>query len=151
MAKNLIRALTVCRNGWLLLSLSAIPAICSAQDLVDPTKPPAELSLRPGEVFPEPNELSSIIISPIRRAAIINGQTVELGAKVDDVRLIEVNERGVVLQGAKGLQVLTLFPNVQINKKALLSPVEDDVKDSALKEMPVIKPASQTGKKKEAK
>lgn len=101
-------------NGWALLWLGAMPLISSAQTLTDPTRLPAELTAIPGAEVP--SGLQSIIISPTRRAAIINGQTVELGGKTGDDRLIEVSESGVVLQGAKGRQVLTLFPNVKMNK-----------------------------------
>jgi MSHA biogenesis protein MshK len=138
----LMRALVV--KGWMLLSLSAIPIVSSAQTLVDPTKPPSELSAPAA-----PNELQSIIISPSRRAAIISGQTVELGGKVGDVRLIEVSEGSVVLQGAKERQILTLFPNVKIDKKAALLPMEYDVKSSARKKKLVNKSTSQAGKKEE--
>ena len=145
MAKDLISALRV--NGFVLLSLGAIPAISLAQTLVDPTKPPYELSA--SAVGVTQNDLQSIIISPARRAAIINGQTIELGGKAGDVRLIEVSEGGVVLQGAKGRQVLTLFPNVKIDKKVILPPMEDDVKYPARKKKLVDKPTSQVGKKEE--
>lgn len=149
MATDLMRVLRICCNGWVLLSLSAIPAVSLAQALADPTKPPAELSARPGAFVPEGNDLQSIIISPTRHAAIINGQTVELGGKAGDVRLIEVSEGGVVLQGAKGRQVLTLFPNVKINKKAVLPAMENDVKNPVRKQELVAKPDRHSGKKEE--
>jgi MSHA biogenesis protein MshK len=133
----------------LLLSLSLVPATVIAQTLVDPTKPPAELSARAGEETVESNELQSIIISPTRRAAIINGQTVELGGKTGDVRLIEVSETGVVLQGAKGRQVLTMFPNVKLLKKSVFPLMEDEERNPVRKEMLVNKPDSQFGKKEE--
>jgi len=144
MVNDLMRTMKSCCRGWVLLSLCAIPVISSAQALVDPMRPATELSGRTRE---ETSDLQSIIISPTRRAAIINGQTVELGGKVGDVKLIEVSERGVVLQGEKGRQVLTLFPNVKINKKAAWSPMNDDVENSVRKEYPVDKPNSRTGMK----
>jgi len=104
--------------------------------LIDPTRPPAELS-----ASTVPSELQSIIISPTRRAAIINGQTVELGGKAGDVRLIEVSEGSVVLQGEKGRQVLTLFPNVKIDKKAVLPPMEEGVKHLVRKGKQINQPA----------
>lgn len=146
MAKDLMRGPGV--NGWLLLLLGAIPALSLAQALVDPTKPPAELSASPGEPVPA-TTLQSIIISPTRRAAIINGQTVELGGKSGDDRLIEVTESRVVLQGTKGRQVLSLFPNVEINKKAVLLPMEDDVISPDRKKALVSKPVHRTGKEEE--
>jgi len=83
MAKDLMRALRLCCQGGLLL-LGILPAFALAQTLADPMRPPDELSARPRG--PAPNILRSIIISPTRRAAIINGQTVELGEKVGGVR-----------------------------------------------------------------
>lgn len=61
--------------------------------------------------------LQSVIISPSRRAAIINGKTVELGGKYNGAKLTEVNENGVVLSGARGRQkLLLMFPAVEIRK-----------------------------------
>lgn len=148
MAANLMRTVRMFCKGWLLL-LSIIPAVAMAQTLVDPTRPPDEVGARPQGGGAEANELQSIIISPTRRAAIIHGQTVELGGKVGDVKLIEVSESGVVLQGTKGLEVLTLFPNVKINKKAIVPPMEDDAKNPAQKARLIKKPADRDGKKEE--
>ncbi|MBI5436759.1 MAG: hypothetical protein HY937_06605 [Nitrosomonadales bacterium] len=138
----------VCCNGLALLLLCAVSAVASAQALTDPTKPPAEISAPLTQAAaPEGDRLQSIIISPTRRAAIINGQTVELGAKYGEAKLVEVSESGVALQGAQGRQVLTLFPGVEIKRKE--QPKENDVKHAIQKKKPVKKPASQTGKKEE--
>lgn len=96
-------------------------ACCCAEELTDPTRPPVSV-LAPvvtsgAEVVPTPAGLQSIIISKTRRAAIIGGETVELGGKHGDAKLIEVNEGSVVLRGAQGRQVLTLFPDVKITGK----------------------------------
>ena len=61
--------------------------------------------------------MDSLRIAPGRRAAIINGHTVELGEKYGDARLVEVNERGVVLRGKQGLRVMQLFPGVDMKKR----------------------------------
>ena len=140
----MVASLTGCaksgRGAWLLL-LCAIPVFSAAQELADPTRPPEEITGRP-KAGGELNELQSVIISPTRRAAIIHGQTVELGGKVGDSRLIEVNESGVVLQGVKGLEVLTLFPNVKLNRKAAMLPLRED---SVRKGGAVAKPAGKAG------
>lgn len=139
-----------CNGLALLLSCAASPAIL-AEALIDPTKPPAEISAPPAQAgrvaTPEGDRLQSIIISPTRRAAIINGQTVELGAKHGEAKLVEVNESGVALQGAQGRQVLTLFPGVEIKRKE--PPMEKNLKHAAQKKKLVRKPAGQTGKKEE--
>lgn len=100
--------------GWLLL-LGALPA-AAAEILPDPTRPPPEIGRPAAAEQAEGSGLQSVIIAPGRRAAIINGQTVELGGKYENARLIEVTERGVVLRGPQGLQVLELFPGVAISK-----------------------------------
>ena len=94
------------------------PLIAVAGELADPTRLPAILA-EPvaavgGATERQPTRLTSILISTTRRAAIIDGETVELGDKHGADRLIEVNEGGVVLKGAQGRQVLTLFPDVKM-------------------------------------
>lgn len=91
----------------------------AAEELIDPTRPPPGIIAVPeGEIAgSQPSGLQSIIISKARRAAIIDGETVELGGKHGDAKLIEVNEGNVVLQGAHGRQVMSLFPDVKITGK----------------------------------
>ncbi|MDP1997232.1 MAG: hypothetical protein Q8J90_08530, partial [Gallionella sp.] len=111
-------------NPWLalffLLVFYASPAF--AEELPDPTRPPASLTApvaAPASGVPEirPARLQSILISKTRRAAIIDGESVELGGKYGDAKLIEVNEGSIVLRGAQGRQVMTLFPDVKITGK----------------------------------
>lgn len=96
-------------------------AFCYAEELPDPTRPPASIAAPVAassvEAAPAPAGLQSIIISKTRRAAIIDGETVELGGKHGDAKLIEVNEGSVILRGAQGRQVMTLFPDVKITGK----------------------------------
>jgi len=98
-----------------------LPVIAVAGELADPTRLPAILfepvAAASGAAESQPTRLSSIIISRARRAAIIDGETVELGDKHGDDRLIEVNEGGVVLKGTQGRQVLMLFPDVKMVSK----------------------------------
>jgi len=132
MANNMIvRIKVTVHQTWAVLVLCAVSLLTSAEVLTDPTKPPAEISIQADASPAEAALLQSIIISPLRRAAILNGQTVELGGKIGDVTLIEVNESGVVLQGTGGRQVLTLFPNVRIDKKMILPPIKHSVRHTA--------------------
>lgn len=105
----------------LVLSLSS--AAAWGEDLLDPTRPPAAVATPAGASAtepPKPAGLQSVIISKNRSAAIIDGQTVELGGKYGDVRLIEVSDTGVILQGARGRRVvMTLFPDVSLSKKKI--------------------------------
>jgi MSHA biogenesis protein MshK len=104
------------------LLLSA-PQIAAAEPLPDPTRPSIDLNSSGAagvaDVVPDeaaPRGLQSTIISPEYRAAIINGETVNLGGKYGDSRLVEVRENSVVLQNAQGRRVLELFPKVSIKK-----------------------------------
>lgn len=102
----------------ILLLLLLFPLVAIAETLPDPTRPPGDLFVSAGRAAEkEPSGLQSVIIAPGRRAAIINGQTVELGDKIGDERLIEVDEHSVVLRGKQGRQVLTMFPEVKMKKK----------------------------------
>lgn len=103
-------------------------ALCCAEELPDPTRPPALIAgtgaapgAVPGQGAAEsrPSGLQSTIISESRRAAIIDGKTVELGAKHGNAQLIEVNEGSVVLRGEQTRRVLTLFPDVKINQREI--------------------------------
>ncbi|MDO8464487.1 MAG: hypothetical protein Q7S46_04435 [Gallionella sp.] len=94
--------------------------LCYAEELTDPTRPPAIIAIPETTAGGSPSPgLQSIIISKNRRAAIIDGETVELRDKHGDATLIEVTESGVVLQGAQGRQVLTLFPGVKVMQKEI--------------------------------
>jgi len=106
--------------------LSAVLLPVHAEDLPDPTRPPASIFAPAAKtgigrkaVAKSSSGLHSIIISETRRAAIIDGQTVELGGQLGKARLVEVNAGSVVLQRGKNRQVLTLFPGVEITRKEL--------------------------------
>lgn len=143
MADRLIRY----RGVLLVLALSG--ACAYAEEMTDPTRPPAAVAAPAAAGAAAENQpagLQSIIISKSRRAAIIDGETVELGGKHGDAKLIEVNEGSVVLQGAQGRQVLTLFPNVKIaRKEAIVKPQSPESKVQASK--PKTKPTARKEEK----
>lgn len=101
------------------LLLAACPLAALAEDLPDPTRPPLSVSgpVQAADAVPQQTGLSSVIISKTRRAAIIDGQTIELGGKYGDARLIAVNEGGVVLRDEQGRKTLTMFPGVEKTEK----------------------------------
>ena len=107
--------------------LCGISSPLAASELADPTQPPAGIYDMQGggqgaaNVIRSRtnNGLQSVIISPQRRAAIINGTTVELGEKIGGAKLIEVNEGGVVLQSIRGKRMLALFPGVNLKMKTI--------------------------------
>jgi MSHA biogenesis protein MshK len=117
MAAGLKISLTV-----LMLGLSQL---ATAETLPDPTRPAIDLSSSgtSGVVVPVEDVshgLQSVIISPQYRAAIINGETVRLGDKSGDSRLVEVRESSVVLENGQGRRVLEMFPKVSIKTNAVV-------------------------------
>ncbi|MGB8518434.1 MAG: hypothetical protein WCD45_11185 [Gallionella sp.] len=117
-------------TGFVMASNLFGIAWAHADEMNDPTRPPAAI-FAPEEggdaAAKKATGLQTIIISQQRRAAIIDGVTVELGGKHGDSKLIEVNPGNVVLLGARGKQVLTLFPTVRITPK--LSKVDTQAVD----------------------
>lgn len=125
MVDRVMTAKVVAMPQWAIAACFLLVSTCipvHAEDLPDPTRPPASIFAPAAEGVARENlssGLHTIIISDSRRAAIIDGQTVELGAEHGGARLIEVNEGGVVLQRAQTRQVLTLFPGVKISRKEM--------------------------------
>lgn len=103
----------------LFAALLMTVSFAHAEELPDPTRPPSseKAHAAAADAAPKTAALQSIILSRNRRAAIIDGETVELGGLHGDARLLEVNEGSVVLSGTQGRQVLTLFPGVRISGK----------------------------------
>jgi len=95
-----------------------ISVSCPAEDLIDPTRPPIGLVASGvaavAAVVKNEVVLQSILISNQRRAAIIDGVTVELGGRVGNARLIEINTGFVVLKTGRVRQVVKLFPDVAV-------------------------------------
>jgi MSHA biogenesis protein MshK len=101
---------------WALSAVLALmPAIAAAQLLKDPMRPPAGYA----EGDPEAAAvvggpvLQSVMISPTRRAAIINGEVVQLGGRYGNAVLIKVAEHEVMLQSGDETQVLKMHPGVE--------------------------------------
>jgi MSHA biogenesis protein MshK len=106
----------VCRQAAvLLLALAALapPAGRAGEgELVDPTRPPAALDAAPLEQDVDMGEaaplVTSILVSPERQIAVIDGQRVEPGDSFDGSRVVEITPRGVRLEGPEGETVLGL-------------------------------------------
>jgi hypothetical protein len=71
------------------------------------------------------------MISPTRRAAIINGVVVELGEKYGDAVLMRVAEDEVVLRSGDSRQVLRLHPGVEKAGMTRVEPVAPAAEKSA--------------------
>jgi MSHA biogenesis protein MshK len=137
MANRLTRC---CTLGCLLLAQTAL-----AYELIDPTRPAVSLEVvEPAsgvgnnDTLDQTKGLRLIIIKKNRRAAIIDGKTLELGGKFGVAKLVEVNEGSVVLQGPQGRQVLSLFPQVKIKQQQGATSLPVTVKSSGKnKNLPV--------------
>jgi MSHA biogenesis protein MshK len=109
----------------LLRKLSGVPALAvllwaaavGAQMMADPTRPPRAVPVERTSEQTRAPVLQSVIITPERRAAIINGERVELGAVYGDARVARITETEVVLRSADRTEVLKLYPNVDKSVK----------------------------------
>jgi MSHA biogenesis protein MshK len=97
----------------LMVIFMAAASTAFAQALRDPTRPPIA-SKRDITEAPEQSGwiLQSVLISPERRYAIINGEIVPLGGSVAGAELIAVAAERVTLRTPEGLRIVQLFPNV---------------------------------------
>lgn len=95
-------------------ALAAIVFMTSAYaDLPDPTRPPnasltgssAETDMADNKIF-----LSSILISPERRVAVINGKALRKGDQVGAGKIVKINPSEVVLKVGKDTEILSLLP-----------------------------------------
>jgi MSHA biogenesis protein MshK len=96
-----------------------VPTAALSQAMTDPTRPPAALAVEAPEgggegAVTQVHQLQTVIISPTRKAAIINGILVELGAKYGEAVLTKVAEDEVVLRSGDSREVLKLHPAVEI-------------------------------------
>lgn len=100
----------------LLCTVIAAAPAAMAQVLNDPTRPASEfLPAAPGEAGAAANPLlQSVKISASEKSAIIGGETVKLGGKYGDARVIKITESEVVLRSANGIETLRMYPGVTI-------------------------------------
>ena len=106
-------------TGYLLLILCMVtPALVHAQ-LDDPTRPPGYRLVLPGGKKSGKSvthyRLSSVYISPTRRAAVINDRTVEAGEYVFGAKVIAIHASAVTMK--KQGKVFTVKLLSQIIKK----------------------------------
>ena len=104
-------------------ALCVAPAAVSAQAktpapqaaLADPTRPPASF-LEPedsGEAAGGRVLQSVLIPRQGKPLAVIDGQSVRLGQRFGEARLIRVSEREAVLEGPEGIERLQLTPGIE--------------------------------------
>lgn len=96
------------------LALFALASSARAQVLADPTRPPNLTRLSPGgEIESPPGPvLQSIVLSPQRRLALINGKVASIGDRVGAATLVAIEIDSVSLREGAGTRVLKLLPEV---------------------------------------
>ena len=101
-------------NRIIVVSLSSLLMVSSfvQAQLDDPTRP---ANIVAGSVLLTDEvaaswDLSSILISPQRRVAIINGNTVQAGEILAGAKVLRINETNVKLKYRGEVIVLKLFP-----------------------------------------
>ncbi|MHB1527948.1 MAG: hypothetical protein ACYDDA_14250 [Acidiferrobacteraceae bacterium] len=63
----------------------------SMASMVDPTRPNFGTNVRPGY------RLESVLVSPMRRTAMINGRRLAVGDRIGRARVVHIDDRGVQL------------------------------------------------------
>jgi len=83
-----------------------------AQPLADPMRPPVESSAeRSAATEIASSRLQSVLISPGRSVAVIDGRAVRLGERVGDATLISIEPSEVTLERGAARERLTLLPS----------------------------------------
>lgn|GEM_PF-1455636 len=94
-----IATLALAGAGW--LAGPAGHGICRAENLPDPTRPPAAVwqsPEQPSDLSSETWEVTSILVSPGRRVAVINGQSRQEGDKVAGAVVLKISPLAVTFR-----------------------------------------------------
>lgn len=109
--------------GRALRTVVACSLLCAgtaqAQQLRDPTRPPSFLAPagRTGQIVTQSGLLlQTVLISPQRRNATVSGRLLHVGDTIAGMRVAEIRESAVVLQGRGERRTLELFPSVEKRK-----------------------------------
>ena len=92
--------------------------VCAAQAevLPDPTRPAvgwnATTSVSASPI-PSGPQLQAIRIQGLQRSALISGESVTIGSKIEGATITRIDEDRVWLRGPQGVQQLKLFPEVE--------------------------------------
>jgi MSHA biogenesis protein MshK len=103
------------RSAVMLIALSCLGSASAAiaQGLRDPTRPPFGGGKGVSTKFNSSGwNLQSVLISPERRYAIINGEIVAIGGSIGGAELVAVAAERVTLRTRDGLRTVRLFPDV---------------------------------------
>ena len=91
-----------------------LAAASAAAAMNDPTRPPAAFTEAPAAAGVRASPvLQSVIIGKATRAAIIDGERVEIGGRFREARVVRITEEEVVLSEGSTTQVLKMYPDVE--------------------------------------
>ena len=97
----------------LLLGILGTPDPAPGADLTDPMRPPSLDSLDVEGVSPGSadlrNRLTSIVVSEVRRVAVIDGKQLRIGSRIGNARVLDIQPGFVRLLGPSGEYDLTLY------------------------------------------
>lgn len=104
----------VAATGVLSLALAAsVPA----QGLADPTRPPETGEPTEAARDATGGRLQSVLLSPGRKIAVIDGTAVPLGGRVGGATLVSIRPAEVVLREGDADHILALYPGVDKKTK----------------------------------
>ena len=103
-----------------VLALAVSPSVGGAfaqAGLKDPMRPPNVVPGLAAEEGARPQsarfQLQSVLISPHRKLAVIDGRTVLLGGKLDEATLVGISETQVTLKQGEQFSTLELYPGIE--------------------------------------
>jgi MSHA biogenesis protein MshK len=110
----------------LVLGAASSGLVAHAQTFADPMRPPLLSAEQPGDAQAAQggSRLQSVLISPGRKLAVIDGKTVPLGGTVEGATLVAIRESEVVLQKGAERETLKLYPGVQMKLVPRLAPAK---------------------------
>lgn len=104
----------------LLILLTALSATAMAETLRDPTQLPSTtgtVNMASESSAPSGPVLQSIILSDAMRAAIINGQRINIGDAYAQSTLVAITENTATLQTADGQHTILKMPHIKFGVK----------------------------------
>lgn len=118
-----MRGMRILRIAALLAWMPGMVSAAMAQTLVDPTRPPGGLANTAGSAAVGGPVLQSVKLSPGQKIAVISGETVVLGGRYGEARLVRLTETEAVLKNGDDTTVLKLYP--QVEKRMVKRPVSE--------------------------
>jgi len=116
--------LSSARLLWALIATLASITAAAQVGLPDPTRPPDRAAAAEGQngsggaAARSAHRVQSVLISPERKVAVIDGRAVPLGGRVDGARVVAITETGVTLERNGQKETLRLNPGVDVKAVA---------------------------------